>query len=118
MSKKIIGLLLVLCLVVGLLPMAALADEPRKTKIRIESFTVVELTEGGAAVYFKNSEYDMYDQNGNVMSTKAYKQVKSDQNDWNVKCEWPAGGIVTVTLKNAKIVNAVNGSSGYWPSTN
>ena len=116
--KKLLPLLLVLCMLVGLLPMAALADTAKKATISIESFTKVTVTEGGAAVYYKNSEYDMYDAEGNVMSTKAYKQVKSDENDWNLKVEWPTGGIVTVTLKNAKIVNAVNGSSGYWPSTN
>jgi len=118
MSKKIIGMLLVICMIIGLLPVVAMAATPKTEKIRILSWTTVTLTEGGAPVYYKNSAYDLYDKDGNLQTAKGYKQVKGDENDWNVKFEFPTGGVVTVTLKDAKIANAINGKAGYTPSTN
>ena len=112
MSKKIFGLLLVLCLVVGLLPVVALADAPKTASIAIMSDITVNLTEGGEAIYYKNSAYEafapIYAEDGETViggtpDGTCWTQTKSDQNDWNVKVEYPTGGVPTVTLKDAKM---------------
>ena len=105
MTKRIIGLVLALCLIVGLLPMIALAEETEKTA----SLTILTgtadnkkswkptLSEGMAAAYAKN------DADGFVTA--------STEADWTIKMEWATGGIPTLTLKNAKMVNERRQSS-------
>ncbi|MBQ8880654.1 MAG: carbohydrate-binding domain-containing protein [Oscillospiraceae bacterium] len=118
MRKKIIGLLLALCLVVGLLPMAALADGAKEMKIRILSATVLTTTEGGTPVYRKNSSYQAYTKDGAENGT-CWTTVAGDENDWNVKFEWPTGGVPTVTLKDAKLdMVGDDGKAAYTKKTN
>ena len=112
MSKRIIGLLLVICLCVGLLPVVALADEaePKKVSIRILSWIDITAEEGGAIGYLKNKEYQgltpIYEDETIVRVEEKYKgwtQVKGSEDDWNIKLEWPKGGVPTLTLKDAKL---------------
>ncbi|MBQ8880653.1 MAG: carbohydrate-binding domain-containing protein [Oscillospiraceae bacterium] len=102
MRKKIIGLLLVLCLIVGLLPMTALADEPKTAKVCLLTWTTLTATEGGEAVYYKNESYEAYTKDGAANGT-CWKQVVGTKDDWNVKFEYPTGGTPTLTLKDAKL---------------
>ena len=50
MSKKIISIFVLACLVLGLLPIAALADTPKTAKIGILSRIEMSATEGGAVI--------------------------------------------------------------------
>ena len=56
MKKTFLGLLLVICLVIGLLPATVLADTPTTAKILIMSTVEMAVTEGGEPVYLKNKE--------------------------------------------------------------
>ena len=62
MSKRIVGLLLVICLCVGLLPVVAMADEAtaKEVSIRILSWIDITAEEGGKIGYLKNKEYKGY----------------------------------------------------------
>lgn len=69
MNKKLISLLVAICLVVGLLPVASIAtsSEPQTAKITIMKSVAanqVEVTEGGAPVYGISVEFDGYKSDG------------------------------------------------------
>ena len=103
MSKKLIGLLLAVALVVGLLPMISLAAEAKTAKVGILSRIDMEVTQGGEAKYLKNSEYQGYNEDEEATS-KGYTQVAGTKDDWNIKFEWKAGeAYPTLTFKDAKI---------------
>ena len=101
MRKTLIGLLLIVCLVVGLLPITALADNT--AKILILGTEELTVTEGGAAVYLKNKEFDAANKADGSTTFKAWTQEAGTADNWNVKFEWPTGGIPTITLKDAKM---------------
>ena len=104
MSKKLIGLLLAVCLCIGLLPAVALADTtPNKVTFRILSWITISAEEGGPAAYLKNSEYQGYDAEGKEIGT-GWTQVKATESDWNVKLEYPKDGSPILTIKDAKMV--------------
>jgi len=103
MSKKLIGLLLAVALVVGLLPMISLAAEAKTAKLGILSWCDIEVTQGGEAKYLKNSEYQGYNEDEEATS-KGYTQVAGTKDDWNVKFEWKAGEAgPTLTFKDVKL---------------
>ena len=114
MSKKLIGILLVVCMIVGLLPVIAMADEPKTAKVLIMNEIELTVTEGGPAAYTKNKEYTalgstdgLVPAEGNPTFT-AYGQELGTADNWNICFEWPQGGIPTVTLKDAKMDNYDN----------
>ena len=100
MKRTLIGILLVVCLVVGLLPITALADNT--AKIMIMASQELSVTEGGAPAYLKNKEVDLANKADGSTTFKGWTQEPGDKSNWNVKFEWPQGGIPTVTLKDAK----------------
>lgn len=65
MSKKIIGLLLVLCMVVGLLPVVALADATDGTASFQFGFNTYKTTGFDKPVYIKSVSSEMKDIEGN-----------------------------------------------------
>ena len=106
MKKRILGLLLALCLVVGLLPMAALADGP-KPEIRFNyvvpgTSTYKIMQPGGATLYWQTGNFTASEPNTFWM--KLVDEATALAEGWNVKLEYPADGIPTMTLKDAKIV--------------
>lgn len=103
MKKTLVGLLLAVCLIVGLLPVTALADTPTTAKIFILSTYEMAVTEGGTPAYLKNKEFDAYNKEDGSSTFKAWTQEAGTSDNWNVKFEWPTGGTPTVTLKDAKL---------------
>ena len=96
MRKKIFGLLLALCLVIGLLPVAAMAAEGELAVMRI-GFSNVKLTAYDTPVYYKNATKEYVDTKGNAFS--GYQPVLGDANNWNLKFEWKSGeSAPTITL--------------------
>lgn len=106
MKRRILSLLLVICMVATLLPVMAGAEEAKSAAINLAkkygqnsvgddvSFPeTLRVTEGGEAVYAITQE--------DGLSTKS----GADAGNYNVKLEYPAGGIPTIYLKNANIVN-------------
>ena len=69
MKKKILSLLLALCLVIGLLPVVALADTT--AKISLLNTLELSVTEGGTPVYAKNKEFDAYNKADGSSTFKA-----------------------------------------------
>lgn len=101
MKKILFGVLLIICLVVALLPVTALADST--AKILIMGSVELSVTEGGAPAYTKNKSFDAANTPVGDSTFTAWTQESCDgTGSWNVKFEWPAGGIPTVTLKDAK----------------
>ena len=93
MSKKIIGLLLALCLVIGLLPVVTLAEaNPAKIAFTYAN-TYANLgkkeVNAGSTTYLK-------------MSAEKYFTTGS-ATDWCVKFEYPTEGAATLTLKNVDL---------------
>lgn len=110
--KKLLSLLLVLCLAIGLLPVAALADT-NTAKILILATEEMSVTEGGEPAYLKNKEFDAANKADGSTTFKAWTQEKATADDWNVKFEWPKGGTPTVTLKDAKFDYYDNATETY-----
>ena len=101
MKKRFFGILLALCLVVGLLPIAASADST--AKILLMGSVELSVTEGGAPVYTRNKGFDASNApDGSCTFTAWTQEICDGTGTWNVKFEWPAGGTPTVTLKDAK----------------
>ena len=73
MNKKLISLLLAICLVIGLLPVMSIADDtPKTAKIAImKAATANELvvTEGGEPVYGKSVSFEGKKSTGAVIGT-------------------------------------------------
>ena len=104
MTKRIVGLLLALCLVVSLMPMVVLAedpvDPPPANKIKVTTGDITAsivwepaLSEGMTPAYAKTSDA------GALILTGA------SENDYNLKVEWPTGGKPTLILKDATLAN-------------
>ena len=103
MAKRIFGLFLALCLVVGLLPMIALAAEEKPTPPATLVVTTgtntdriqftPEMSQGMTPAYAKTTA------EGNLVLEGA------SETDYNLKAEWPADGKPTLILKNATLNN-------------
>lgn len=113
MNKKLISLLVAICLVIGLLPVASIAadPEPATAKVAITKTStdcIMEATEGGEPVYGKHVAFEGYKEAAGTTSLgTGYKFTMegASATDWNFKFEYPQGGVPTLTLKNAKLIN-------------
>ena len=103
--KKVFSLLIALCLIVGLLPLAALAEEATTPSVYITTklnngdadFWADAVAPGAATKY----------------ATTTAEGVVADgtADNWNVKLEYPADGKPTLTLKGATL----KAGSGRYP---
>ena len=99
MKKRILSLLLVMCMMAGMLTVMASAEDaatPKKAAVRIHESaskrSFIFATEGEPATYYLTNA-DGY-----------YTKENASATNYNIKFEWPAGGTATLTLKDAKIV--------------
>ena len=125
MKKRFLCLLMALCLVAVLLPVTALADEKPEAKfdfmlsdqderiapvdgrtdteaipaVMLDSEVALTMKAGDAPVYYATK------QSTNPTFPNNWYLAPGSASDWNVKFEYPADGIPTVTLKDAKIIN-------------
>ena len=102
MKKKILSLLLALCLVVGLLPMIAMAEEvtiPEKY-IRVQVLQGTETAFWGD-VYMAPGNPTMY-----LVTNEAGAAAEGTAENWNIKMEYPADGTATLTFKGAYLCSA------------
>lgn len=114
MKKKILSLLLALCLIVGLLPLAAMAEEATVP----EKWIRTSINNAGTRFWY----YDGVDASGanlpkywvpgtaaTYATTTAEGAVADGTADnWNLKFEWPADGNPTLTFKGATLKGAYN----------
>jgi len=116
MKKRTLGVILALCLLVGLLPITAYAETdlpvfyleyaaPDTAHDDSVPGVRVEMKAGDEAKYWTTGEHDQANYAG------AYFLKESDASAWNVKLEYPTDGIPTVTLKDAKIDKVYRGLS-------
>ena len=104
MKKKILSLLLALCLVVGLLPVMALAEEAATAFLCADTGAVLRPAKGGAALYWCTV-------NGEV-STKDATGAVAGESNYNLKAVWPAdSNEVLVYLKNFVVNNSKSGAA-------
>ena len=97
MRKKILGLLLALCLIVGLLPVTALADATDGKALLKFGWTKLELTGYDTPIYYKNGSVEKVDTKGNKFT--CIQPVLGDADNWNAKFEWKSGDAApTLTL--------------------
>ena len=90
--KRLIGLLLALCLIIGLLPVVASADEVKfdgSAKIRLLGQVDLVVKKGNVAKYVRTTE------NGEAKTCSA-------EDDWNIKFEYVDDWAV-LTLKGARL---------------
>lgn len=112
MKKTLFSILLILCLVVGVFPVTALADST--AKILLMGSVELSVTEGGAPMYTRNKAFDAANTPDGTSTFSAWTQEICDgTGTWNVKFEWPTGGTPTVTLKDAKFDYYDNDSNLY-----
>ena len=108
MKKRILGLVMALCLIVSLLPLTALAADtaPEATFSYIakgkynETPTVVTMNAGDAAKYFTTKKGIDPDRANNY-----YLVADGTADNYNVKLDYPAGGVFTIYLKGATLNN-------------
>ena len=98
MKKKLISLLMAICLIVGLLPVMATADDANTATVLVAGVELT-VTEGGAAAYTKNAEATYYAEAEATTSFTGWKQVKADDTD---RLHWMA--TITVTLDNGDVL--------------
>ncbi len=107
MTKRIIGLVLALCLIVGLLPMIALAEN--------------EITSTLAVTTGTNANLKQWNPTLSAGMTPAYAKTTTDglittdgasATDYNLMVEWPAGGTPTLTMNGATLTNSNANVSG------
>ena len=116
MSKKIIGLLLALCMIIGLLPVVALADggdlaTPYVLKFGYSSF---ELKKYDTPIYFKNGEISTQDTAQNPFVAYQPTTSGASASNWTAKLEWKTGEAgPTLTLNGLK-VDDFNNDTGLW----
>ena len=104
MAKRIFGLFLALCLVVGLLPMIALAAESETPAPPI----TVSVTSGNNAapvIFAPEMSEGMTPAYAKTTAEGAIVLEGATEADYNLKAEWPTGGKPTLVLKNATIAN-------------
>lgn len=85
----------------------------------------IAVEEGGAPQYLKNKSYTGLSpvlENGSVVGVEekytGWTQEKGSAEDWNIKFEWPTGGVPTLTLKDARLDNiGDDGRVFYLPYT-
>ena len=101
MKKKVLSLLLALCLIVGLLPLAAMAEEAAP-----EVYTMARLLD--------NAGNKIWDENVPAGAATKYAVTSAEgaitegtADNWNIKLEYPADGKPTLTLKGATLAKAI-----------
>lgn len=99
MKKRILSMLLALCLMAGMLTVMASAEDAAITDqaaVRIHESaskrSFIFAKEGEPATYYLTNA-DGY-----------YTKENASATNYNIKFEWPAGGTATLSLKDAKIV--------------
>ncbi len=118
MKRRILSLLVALCLIVGLLPAVAVphahAEETaQKEMIRVMGYTDMEAWTDGRSTYAINvpvdCTYTVTNEDGSTETVTfqgtQWKVIasatKQEPAEWNLKFEWPAGGTPTLILKGA-----------------
>lgn len=113
MSKKIIGLLLALCLVVGLLPITALAANGQAT-VKF-GFSSHRLSGYDIPIYTKNASEEVKDTTGATF-TRWYQAVKdANEENYNAKIVWHSGDEgPTIYLRGFKFDEINNETSAVY----
>ena len=106
--KRILTFVLMVCLIIGLLPMAAYAESDKPVFYLEYAAKDTGHTEGpgGIRVEMKAGDEPKYWVTGEFDAANYagyYFMKEGTAAEWNVKLEYPENGIPTVTLKNAKI---------------
>lgn len=104
MKKRILGLLLALCLVVGLLPVTALAANPQ---VNLQSAASSSALSGRWAVNAGTTAYY-------IVTDGKLTKTGADENNWAMKFEHPTEGTPTLTMKNLNM----DGQIGLFYSAN
>lgn len=94
MKKKLISLLIALCLIVVMIPILANAAEATAT-VKFAHTTELTVTRGGESKYLKNAA------NGTVS--------EGTQDDHTVEFVYPTGGVPTIYLRDAYLNSGVYG---------
>ena len=113
MKKRFLCLLMALCLIAVLLPVTALADEKPDAKWDFalkgnekapeDDQAELVMKAGDEAKYYATKQSD-------PSFPSNWYLTPGSESEWNVKFEYPADGIPTITMKDAKIVNGC----GLW----
>ena len=119
MSKKLISLLLTLCLVVGLLPAAvftAFAAGEALSVPYILGFDSVsyELTRYDAPIYFKNKEVITLDTERNTFTYYVPTTSGASENSWNAKLVWKTGDVGPTLYLDGFRYDEYNDETGFW----
>ena len=108
MSKKIIGLLLAVCLVVGLLSMVTFAAAPADASVRF-GFSTYKLSAYDTPVYFVNASRAAKDVAGNEFTAWGPTTSGATEENYTAKLEWKSGEeFATLTLRGFKFVEKNN----------
>ena len=102
MRKRILSLLLTLCLVATLLPFATFAAEEEKyVSVRVDNAGTYVWNTEGVDQKMKAGDATRY-----LTTTSEGVVAVGTADNWNIKLEYPAGGKPTVTLKGATLKGA------------
>lgn len=108
MKKQFLCLLLALVLTVGLLPVTALADTAKpeaKFDFILSGAEIPEDTEAALVMNAGDEPRYYATKQSDPAFPNNYYLSPGTETEWNVKFAYPAVGIPTVTLKDAKIIN-------------
>ena len=130
MKKRILCLAVTLCLLVGLLPVTALAAQPNGRFYYLDyggnsrvGGAYVTMSEGMNPVYLVNrvlTAEEITAANDSQTSSKAIYTRKTTEipADNYIKLEYPTGGVPTVTLHNVYVNNSFGLAVGWYKVSN
>ena len=116
MNKKTLALLLALCLIIGLLPVMAIADggDLATPYILRFGFNNYELKKYDTPLYIKNGTVDTQDTAQNAFTAYVPTASGANASNWNAKLEWKSGEAgPTLTLNGLKY-DDFNNATGLW----
>ena len=114
MKRRILSLLLALCLIVGLLPNVALSAFAAVTTRTIQAMkgtdyemTLTATSDGETVSYTKNQEITLEETNEDGTPKTEWVQVPADETDWNAKYYYNAEtGRFTLEMKGVKVTKS------------
>ncbi|MBQ8358830.1 MAG: hypothetical protein IJX37_02780, partial [Oscillospiraceae bacterium] len=116
MNKRILGLLLALCLVVGLLPVMAMAEGgalPAEYKLEFGS-SAYTLKKYDTPIYFKNAASTVVDTANNNFTRYAPSTSGATEDDWNAMLVWKTGEIGPTLYLDGFRYDEYNDEKGAW----
>lgn len=112
MKKRILSLLLIICLAMGLLPVVALADAP-SAKVMVAGKTLA-VSAYDAPAYSVNTSIEVLDTDDNKFTVVEQTLAGASEENWNAKLVWKTGDTAPTLYLKGFQVDDYNEATEKW----